>query len=34
MERDLEIAKAMLQKDFDIKTIIEITGLTEEMILQ
>ena len=33
MERDLEIAKSMLQKGFDITTIIEITGLTEEIIL-
>ena len=30
----LETAKAMLAKGFDIKTIVEITGLTEEMVLQ
>jgi predicted transposase/invertase (TIGR01784 family) len=33
-QRDLEIAKAMLNKGFDIQTIVEITGLTEQMILQ
>jgi len=30
----LELAKAMLAEGFDIKTIVKITGLTEEMILQ
>jgi predicted transposase/invertase (TIGR01784 family) len=30
----LETAKAMLAEGFDIKTIVKITGLTEEMILQ
>jgi predicted transposase/invertase (TIGR01784 family) len=33
-ECNLEIAKAMLEEGIDIKTIVEITGLTEEMILQ
>lgn len=33
-ERNIEIAKAMLKEGFDIKTIVKITGLTEEMILQ
>ncbi len=34
LARDLEIAKSMLAKGFDMQTIIEITGLTEEIILQ
>ncbi len=33
-ERNFEIAKAMLKEDIDIKTIVKITGLTEELILQ
>ena len=33
-ERELEIAKNMLAKNFDIQTIIEMTGLSEEIILQ
>lgn len=33
-ERNIEIAKAMLEEGIDIKTIVKITGLTEEMILQ
>ena len=33
-ERNLEIAKAMLEEGIDIKTIVKITGLTEELILQ
>ena len=31
-ERNFEIAKAMLEEGFDVKTIVKITGLTEEMI--
>jgi len=34
LEGKLETAKIMLIKGFDIKTIIEITGLTEDIILQ
>jgi predicted transposase/invertase (TIGR01784 family) len=34
LEGKLETAKAMLAEGFDMKTIIKITGLTEEMILQ
>lgn len=33
-ERNFEIAKVMLGEGFDIKIIIKVTGLTEEMILQ
>jgi predicted transposase/invertase (TIGR01784 family) len=33
-ERELEIAKTMLAEGFDIKTIIKLTGLTEEVIKQ
>lgn len=33
-ERNFEIAKAMLEEGFDIKMIVKITGLTEELILQ
>jgi predicted transposase/invertase (TIGR01784 family) len=33
-EKALEIAKTMLAKGFDIETIIEVTGLSKEMILQ
>ena len=33
-ERNIEIAKAMLEEGFDIKIIVKITGLTEELILQ
>ncbi len=32
-ERNFEIAKVMLGEGFDIKTIVKITGLTEEMII-
>ena len=32
-ERNIEIAKTMLAKGFDIKTVVEITGLSEEVIL-
>jgi predicted transposase/invertase (TIGR01784 family) len=32
--KTVELAKTMLDKGFDIKTIIDITGLTEEIILQ
>lgn len=34
LEGKLETAKAMLAEGFDVKTIVKITGLTEEMILQ
>ncbi len=34
LEEKLEIANAMLTKGFDMQTVIEITGLTEEIILQ
>jgi predicted transposase/invertase (TIGR01784 family) len=34
LEGKLETAKIMLAKGFDIKTIVEITGLTQEIILQ
>ncbi len=33
-ECNLEIAKAMLEEGIDIKTIVKITELTEELILQ
>ena len=33
-ERNIEIAKAMLEEGIDIKTIVKITGLTEQLILQ
>ncbi len=32
-ERNFEIAIAMLEEGFDVKTIVKITGLTEEMII-
>jgi predicted transposase/invertase (TIGR01784 family) len=34
IESRLEMANTMLAKSFDMQTIVEITGLTEEMILQ
>jgi predicted transposase/invertase (TIGR01784 family) len=34
LEYDLGVAKKMIAKGFDIKTIVKITGLTEEVILQ
>jgi predicted transposase/invertase (TIGR01784 family) len=33
LERDLEIARAMLAKGLDMQTIMEVTGLTENLIL-
>ncbi len=32
MKKNIEIAKKMIKKDFDIETIVEITGLSEEEI--